>query len=120
LFDREKGRLFGGDAYIGGFERFLRVDVDIYGVIDSYRAMLKLPVKEIYPGTGNIVRNPLEMFRQKIEYLETAGKNTKELDGMGLSEKEIAQKLFGSDLRMRMFTTGHFSAINLVRSFLRK
>jgi glyoxylase-like metal-dependent hydrolase (beta-lactamase superfamily II) len=118
LFDREKGRLFSGDAYIGGFERLLRADIDIYGVIDSYRALLKLPVKEVYPGSGKVVSDPLEVFKRKIEYLETAGKNVKELHGMGMSEKVIAQKLFGNDLRMRLFTAGHFSAINLVRSFL--
>jgi len=118
LFDRENGRLFCGDAYIGGFEHSLRSDVDIYGVIDSYRVMLELPVKEAYPGTGNVVNNPLELFRHKVDYLETAGKRVKELIGMGLSESEVAQKLFGNDLRMRLFTSGHFSAINLVKSFL--
>ncbi len=55
---------------------------------------------------------------EKIAYLEEMGARVLDLHSQGLGVDAIARTLFGSPMFIEVFTLGHFSRVNLVRSFL--
>jgi hypothetical protein len=62
--------------------------------------------------------NPLEDIALKIQYLEETGKRVRELHQKGLGLSQIRKEVFGHELLIAYITLGHFSARNLVRSYL--
>jgi glyoxylase-like metal-dependent hydrolase (beta-lactamase superfamily II) len=118
LFEPERGWLFAGDAYLGGRERFLRDDCDAWGLIATYQALARLPLQVLFAGTGQVVRDPAARLERKLEHLGSLAQQVWALHDAGLEEREIARRLLGGDLLVRLLTSGHFSAPNLVRSLL--
>lgn len=120
LFEEKRGWLFSGDAYIGGKERILREDYDIWGMIRTLKRLSALPLNTLFTGTGSIIRNPIRRINNKIEHLLEVGQRVWDLQHAGLSAEEISRRLFPGDRFMRYITSGHFASIHLVRSFLRQ
>ena len=118
LYEREKGWLFTGDAYIGGRDKALRVDYDIYAIIDSLKKLAKLKSTRLFPASGTVRDNPREDFILKIKYLEETGERVRELHQKGLDRSQIRKEVFGRELPISYLTLGHFSGRNLVRSYL--
>jgi glyoxylase-like metal-dependent hydrolase (beta-lactamase superfamily II) len=118
LYEPETGWLFSGDSYIGGRDRALRADYNIYAIIDSLRKLAQLEVSRLFPGSGTVRDNPREEIVLKIEYLEETGGQVRELHQKGLSLSHIRRAVFGRELPIAYITLGHFSAQNLVRSYL--
>jgi len=118
LYEREKGWLFTGDAYIGGRDRALRADYDIYAIIDSLKKLAELETSRLFPGSGTVRDNPRQDLVRKIEYLEETGSRVRELHQKGLSLSQIRREIFGCELPIAYITLGHFSGRNLVRSYL--
>lgn len=54
----------------------------------------------------------------KIKYLEEAGNCVREFHQKGLSLSQIRNEVLGHELPIAYITLGHFSAQNLVRSYL--
>jgi len=54
----------------------------------------------------------------KIKYLKEAGNCVRELHQKGLSLSQIRNEVWGHELPIAYITLGHFSAQNLVRSYL--
>jgi glyoxylase-like metal-dependent hydrolase (beta-lactamase superfamily II) len=118
LLDEEQGWLFCGDAYIGGRERVLRADYDVWEMIGSLERLRGLPLSALFCGSGSVVRDPAHRIGRKLAYLlETAGR-VWDLRRAGLPDTEIAQRIFPADWVVRFVTCGHFAADHLVRSFL--
>ncbi|MGA9351574.1 MAG: MBL fold metallo-hydrolase [Anaerolineae bacterium] len=118
LYEPEKGWLFSGDAYIGGRDRALRADYDIYAITDSLKKLAQLEVSRLFPASGTVRDNPHEDLAAKIEYLEEAGNRVRELRQEGLGLSQIRNEVFGRELPIAYVTLGHFSAQNLARSYL--
>ena len=118
LYEREKGWLFTGDAYIGGRDRALRADYDIYGIIDSLNKLAKLDSTRLFPASGTVRDNPRQDIVLKIKYLEELGEQVRELHQEGLSRSQIRKAVFGGEMPIAYITLGHFSGRNLVRSYL--
>jgi glyoxylase-like metal-dependent hydrolase (beta-lactamase superfamily II) len=118
LFEPDQGWLFSGDAYIGGQDRALRQDYDIYGIIASLKKLAELPVQTIFSGSGSVRTNGVEQLQEKIAYLEDLGERIRALRDQGLSPRRIRRRMFGREPYITYLTLGHFSGLRLVQSYL--
>jgi len=118
LYQPEEGWLFSGDAYIGGRDRALRADYNIYTIIDSLKKLAKLEITRLFPASGTVRDNPRQDLLRKIEYLEETGDRVRKLHQKGLSRSQIRRAVFGRELPIAYVTLGHFAGRNLVRSYL--
>ena len=118
LFEPDQGWLFTGDAFIGGRDRTLRADYNIYGIRDSLEKLLGLNPAVIFPASGKIRENPSDELASKIAYLEEIGRRAKKFSRQGLSYRRISLKLFGWEGPIFYITLGHFSGRQLVRSLI--
>lgn len=119
LYEPRQGWLFTGDAYIGGLDKALQADSDICAIISSLKRLSALSTKRLFQGSGTVRDDPQEAIEKKAEYLEDLGEKVWQLHGQGLSPKEIRDRLFGRELPIAYWTRGHFSELNLVRSYLK-
>ena len=118
MYEREHGWLFTGDLFVGGKDRALRVDYDIWQIVTSLKLVAKLPLTRLFPGSARVRDNPAEALTKKIAYLEETGVKVLDLHRQGLRPGEIARTLFGSRMMIEMITFGHFSRLGLVNSYL--
>jgi len=118
LFDASEGWLFSGDAYVGGKDRTLRADANIYEIVRSLRRMAGLQPAVLFTGSGRVRAPAQQYLGEKIAYLEELGGRVARLHGQGLPERVIRRRLLGPELPMTYYTLGHFSGSNLIRSFL--
>lgn len=119
LYEPERGWLFSGDLFVGGRDRALSADSDIWGVIGSLKKIVELPLSKLFPGSAHVREYPRDELMEKITYLEEIGARILDLHSKGLGVDTIASTLFGGPMFIEVFTLGHFSRRNLVRSFLR-
>ena len=118
LYEQKQGWLFTGDLYVGGKDRALREDSDIWQIIASLKRIAELPLRKLYPGCARVPDNPKEAITGKINYLEEMGSNVLGLHRQGKSEKAIVRSLLGGPMLIELITSGHFARRNLVRSYL--
>jgi glyoxylase-like metal-dependent hydrolase (beta-lactamase superfamily II) len=118
LYEPERGWLFSGDLFVGGKDRALSADADIWGIIQSLKKIAKLPLSRLFPGSAHVRENPKNELMEKIAYLKAMGARILGLHSKGLGIDTIARTLFGGPMFIEVFTLGHFSRKNLVRSFL--
>ncbi|GAB4503704.1 MAG: MBL fold metallo-hydrolase [Anaerolineales bacterium] len=120
LYQPERGWLFSGDLFVGGRERALLAEADIWSIIVSLKKIAALELACLFPGSARVRENPQAELQEKIAYLEEMGAQVLKLHSKGWSEAAIARALFGGPMFIEFFTLGHFSRRNLVRSYLRK
>ena len=120
LYERERGWLFTGDLFVGGKDRALRADYDIWHIIASLKHVANLSIRRIFPGSAHVRDNPREELNSKVSYLEQAGERVLELHRKGWSVRSIAHSVFGGPMLVECMTLGHFSRRHLVLSYLRK
>lgn len=120
LYEEDEGWLFTGDAYVGGRDRALREEFDILAIIDSLKALAKLPCSRLFPASSSVVDKPAEALAAKLAYLEEAGEKVRELFAQGMGETQIRDSLFGPEMFIAYVTLGNFTGRHLVRSFLGK
>lgn len=118
LHEPAKGWLFCGDTYVGGRDRALRADYDIWQIIASLKKLSDLDVGLLFTGSGNVRENGRPLLLDKIDYLESAGEEALALHRQGLDYDQIRDRLFGREMLIAYVTLGHFSGRNLVRSFV--
>jgi glyoxylase-like metal-dependent hydrolase (beta-lactamase superfamily II) len=118
LFEPEKRWLFTGDAYIGGQDRALRAEYRILHIIDSLKTLADLEPERLFTGSGSIHKDGTQRLREKITYLEDLGTQILRLNQQGLSPRRIRRELFPREPGLTYITLWHFSARNLVRSYL--
>ncbi|MFZ5819086.1 MAG: MBL fold metallo-hydrolase [Chloroflexota bacterium] len=119
LYEPERGWLFSGDLFVGGQDRALLAEADIWSVIASLKKVAGLELTCLFPGSARVRENPRSELQEKIAYLEEMGARTLDLHARGWGIGAIARALFGGPLFIELFTLGHFSRRNLVRSYLR-
>ena len=120
LYEPDQGWLFSGDLFVGGFERALRIDYDIWGVIASLRRIAELPLRTLFPGSARVRHEPAEELRAKITHLEQMGERVLELHREGMSVSGIARSVCGRPMFLEVVTLGHFSRRGMVNSFLNR
>ncbi len=108
--------LFAGDAFIGGRDRTWAPEFDLFGVVGSLRTLALLDPERLFPGSGNVRRNPLNDINDKLLYLTGLARDVAKLDAAGIDAAEIAERLLAGDSRMSFWTQGHFSALNLIEA----
>jgi hydroxyacylglutathione hydrolase len=120
LYEPEHGWLFTGDLFIGGRDRGLRSDSDIWGIIASLKRVRDLPLERLFPGCARVRDNPKQEVTAKIAYLEQTGKKVMELNDQGLNPEAIARSIFGGPMFIELLTMGDFSRVGMVKSYLRQ
>lgn len=118
VFEPDQGWLFSGDLFVGGQDRALRQDCDIWGMISSLKKVAALPIKILFPGSAKVRDNPHVELCMKIEFYERFGDRVRELNSRGWSVSKIVGELCGGPMWIEFVTLGHFSRQHLVRSFL--
>lgn len=118
LFETNYGWLFTGDTFIGGKDRALRADYNVWNIMASLRKIAVLDASVAFTGSGSIKKAPQQEIRQKIEFLEETAARVWNLHRKGLSRSRIRDELFGKEMLLCYITLGHFSGKNLVRSFI--
>ena len=119
LHEEERGWLFCGDAFIAGQDRVFRGSYDLAEILGTLRRILDLAPEMLFTGMGTALKRPAAKVRGKIAQYEEAAERAADLFRSGLGEKEISRKLFPGDGMVRIVTTGDFTALKLVRAFLR-
>jgi glyoxylase-like metal-dependent hydrolase (beta-lactamase superfamily II) len=119
LYEPQQGWLFTGDLFVGGRDRALRADYDIWEIISSLKRIAALPATILFPGSARVRKNPDEALRAKITYLEKLGESVLSLHRQGWSVSKIARALCGRPMLIEYITLGHFSRRQLVLSYLR-
>ena len=118
LYEPGEGWLFCGDAYVGGKDRALRADYNIWQIIHSLKDVLRLDLQLLFTGSGSVRENPRAAIAEKVAYLEETAGQALALHAEGLDYAEIRRALFGRELPIAYMTLGHFSGKHLVRSFI--
>jgi glyoxylase-like metal-dependent hydrolase (beta-lactamase superfamily II) len=119
LYEPDRGWLFTGDLFVGGRERALRADYDIWQIIDSLKRIAGLSVDWMFPGSARVRENPKKDLNSKISYLEEFGGSVLELLEKGWGVNSIVRALCGKPMPVELITLGHYSRRNLVLSFIK-
>jgi hypothetical protein len=114
------GWLFTGDLFVGGMERALRTDYNIWGIISSLKQIADLPAAALFPGSARVRGNPTTELSAKIAYLEDLGEKVLTLHGQGRSVNSIIRELCGGPMLLEFITLGHFSRRGLVLSYIER
>jgi glyoxylase-like metal-dependent hydrolase (beta-lactamase superfamily II) len=118
LYEPDRGWLFSGDLFVGGKERALRVDYNIWQIIAALKQVAELPLTRLFPGCARVRENPSEELIAKVQYLEEVGGRVRSLYQKGYPPDRIARHLFGGPMWIELVTAGQFSRRGLVNSFL--
>jgi len=118
LYEPNQEWLFSGDLFVGGQDGALGAHNDIWPVIASLKKVADLPMIRLFPGCARVRENPHDELHKKIDYLEEMGEKITELAQKGWDVDAIARTLFGKIMFIEIFTLGHFSRRNLVKSYL--
>jgi len=118
LYEPREGWLFSGDLFVGGQDRALRADYNIWLTIASLERVAAIDIHILFPASGNIRKNPKNEIIGKIKYLKELGELVLSHYRQGLSYSQIRRKLLGPEIAITYFTLGHFSGANLIRSFI--
>lgn len=108
--------LFAGDAFIGGRDRTWAPEFDLFAVLGSLQMLVSLEPARLFPGSGNVRRNPVPDLLDKINYLTELAAAVGKLDAAGVSSAEIAALLLPDDRRMAFWTQRHYTAVHLVEA----
>jgi glyoxylase-like metal-dependent hydrolase (beta-lactamase superfamily II) len=119
-WEPNRGWLFTGDLFVGGRERALRADYDIWGIIDSLKRIARLDVTIMFPGSARVRHEPGREIQRKIDYLEELGGQIIDQHRQGRTVRQIVKTLLGPPLLLETITLGHFSRAALVRSCLKR
>jgi glyoxylase-like metal-dependent hydrolase (beta-lactamase superfamily II) len=118
LFEPDRGWLFCGDAYVGGQDRALRADYNIWQIMASLKKMAGLGVTSLFPGSGRAREEGQRLISEKIAYLEKTAERVLSLHRLGWEYDRIRREVFGAEMLICYLTLGHFSGRNLVRSLV--
>jgi glyoxylase-like metal-dependent hydrolase (beta-lactamase superfamily II) len=90
LYEPEQRWLFTGDLFVGGQERALRRDFDIWQIIASLKKIAVLPAARLFPASARVRDNPQQELATKVSYLEELGKRVLDLRQQGQSVRVLS------------------------------
>lgn len=118
LYEPDAQWLFSGDLFVGGSDRALRRDYNIWDIIASLKRIAAMPIKALFPGSARVREEPRADLLAKVNYLEITGEKVLALHRQGWGLKAIAREVFGGPGWVEIVTLGHFSRRNLVVSYI--
>ncbi len=118
LYEPGESWLFSGDLFVGGRDRALRAEYDVWGIVASLKRIAALPLKTLFPGSARVRENPAAELQAKIDYLEDLGQQVLARHRQGQSVNAIVAALCGGPMLIELITLGHFSRRRLVLSYL--
>lgn len=116
LFEPTQRWLFSGHAFDEGVTEHWARESDLFSVIGSLQTMLSLRPERLFPSNGKVSRNPRPELAEKIAALQRVSKEVARLDAAGMSVEEMVTCLFKGESSLRLWTSGHYSAANLVEA----
>lgn len=116
LFEPNQRWLFTGDAFIGGRDLAWSPEIDMFSTIGSLRTLASLRPERIFPGSGNVRRNPQPDLQAKIGYLVALSQEVGRLEAKGLDVPAIVDRLIPQTPSIQRWTLGHFSSRALVEA----
>ncbi|MFW9914792.1 MAG: MBL fold metallo-hydrolase [Candidatus Thorarchaeota archaeon] len=126
LFERETGFAFTGDLVVGGLDRALRADFNIWGILDSLKRIQDLELQTIFSASGRVIQDPQNVLNEHITAIEAQATRVQQEYENGQSVKDIAKRIKreakerGRSLAwVERISRGYMSSENLVRSFLK-
>ena len=119
LYEPERGWLFTGDLFVGGWDRALREGYDIWQIIASLKRVAALPSTVMFPGSARVRENPKEELEAKIRYLEEFGNKVLDFHREGRDVNAIVRALCGKPMFIELVTLGNFARRHLVLSYMR-
>ena len=118
LYEPDRGWLFTGDLFVGGWDRALREGYEIWQIIASLKRVAALPAAVMFPGCARIRENPKAELESKIAYLEEFGNKVLDLHHKGWDVNAIVRALCGKPMFIELVTLGNFARRHLVLSYL--
>jgi len=118
LYEPDQGWLFCGDAYVGGRDRSLRADYNIWQIMASLKVMAEREIRRLFTGSGRVREDANGEISDKIRYLEETAEKVLSLYEQGWGYSRIRREVFGRELTIAYWTLGNFSGRHLVRSFV--
>ena len=119
LYEPNEGWLFSGDLFLSEQMKYLRVEENIFSIIDSLKKVAALNPKEMFCSFNGLIDRPMDAIHKKIEYLESLQKGVEEGFRQGLSPREIQRRLLGRGDQMGFMTAGQISKKNLINAFIK-
>ncbi|HEY70463.1 MAG TPA: MBL fold metallo-hydrolase [Anaerolineae bacterium] len=120
LYESTQGWIFSGDMFVGGQERALRADYDIWGILASLKRLAGLRASMLFPACARVRSNPKGELLAKIAYLEEKIGRVIELHRRGCSVGAITRQVFGGPMPVELITMGNFTRRHMVSSILRR
>ncbi len=118
LYEPQQGWLFAGDLFIHEQARYMRADEDLATLVRSLRQVLALGPDLLICSHAGLIDDACGAIERKIIYWETRGMQARILQRSGLSVRAITKRLLGDEGFLTLFSAGHISKINLIRSLL--
>jgi glyoxylase-like metal-dependent hydrolase (beta-lactamase superfamily II) len=120
LYEATQGWIFSGDLFVGGRERALRADYDIWGILASLKRLAGLQASMLFPACARVRSDPKVELLAKIAYLQEKSERVLELHRRGCSLGAIARQVFGGPMPVEFVTMGNFTRRHMVSSILRR
>lgn len=120
LLEEDKGWLLAGDLFLGEKVKMLRSDENVLELLDSLRHLLTFDFETIFCSSGAVFSNGHTRMQQKLEYWLHLREEIHRLSREGIEDTLIRDQLLGPENMMVELTSGDFSRLNLIRSFLKR
>ncbi len=119
FYERSRGWLFSGDAFLADRVKLFRGDEDFAGTLATLRRLVELDFDSLFCAHRPVLQGGREALRRKLAYLTEVEGRVRDLAASGRSIDEIARRVLGAENRwMVWFSRGDLSKRNLVRSIL--
>ncbi len=118
LWEPSFGWLFSADLFIAERAKYLRADEDVRLLLDSLRRVLELDFRVMFCSHAGMIPDGRAALRRKLEYWEEMQDRVCRLSRAGHPPELIRDWVLGPEGSMTLITRGHFSKLNLIRSFL--
>lgn len=110
--------LFSGDLFISRKLKMLRVDENLFQLMDSIRCILDLDFEVVFCPHAGVIEDGKQALKDKYKYLiELCGK-VKSMGDEGKNAESIAESILGPESMIARLTGGNFSQINLIKEAL--
>jgi len=119
LFEPEHRWLFSGDLFVGTRPKAIRPMNDIVQTIADLKKVKDLKPRFLFPAPGKVLVEPVPLLEKSVQYLEDLGEKVAEEHAKGMSPQDIVKALFGGEYELAEFTQQQFSALNMVKSYLK-
>lgn len=118
LFDKQTGRLFSGDLFLGTKTKVILRDESIPLLIDSIRHVLTRDFRAMYCAHAGYIAKGKDLLARKLDDLLQLQGEILHLHGQGLTVSEINALLFAKPSPIIAVSEGEFDSVYIVTSVL--